>query len=78
MKDMADELLEYLLQQRESEFIEFKANNFNPSNVGELISALANGAVLEKVNDAYLVFGISNEMEIVGTAFDPESHREHG
>ena len=78
MKDMADELLEYLLQQRESEFIEFKANNFNPSNVGELISALANGAVLEKANDAYLVFGISNEMEIVGTAFDPESHREHG
>jgi len=70
------ELLDYLLAQSESEFVEFKANNYSPTNTGELISALANGAVLEKKDEAYLVFGISDDKEVVGTDFDQNSHSE--
>ena len=72
----SDELLDYILAQSESEFIEFKANNYHHINTGELMSALANGAVLEKKEEAYLVFGVDNEKQIVGTGFDPESHSE--
>jgi ATP-dependent DNA helicase RecG len=72
-----EELLEYLLTEHESEFIEFKGSNFNPENTGELISALANGAVLEKKNEAYLVFGVNDERAVVGTSFDPD-HQLHG
>lgn len=50
-----NELLDYILSENESEFIEFKANNHDPYNTGELISALANGAVLENKEEAYLV-----------------------
>ncbi len=71
-----DDLLDYILSQKESEFVEFKANNYSPINTGELISALANGAVLEKKEEAYLVFGVNDSREIVGTDFDPESHVE--
>lgn len=70
------ELLTYILTQRESEFVEFKANNFSPINTGQLVSALANGAVLEKKDEAYLVYGVDNAGQIVGTSFDPESHSE--
>lgn len=76
MKNKTDKLLDYLLNQGESEFIEFKSNNYNALNMGQLISALANGAVLKKKDEAYLVMGVSNNLEVVGTTFDPESHKE--
>jgi ATP-dependent DNA helicase RecG len=66
-----DELLQSLLAQHESEYIEFKGSNFDPDNIGQLISALANGAVLQKKDEAYLVYGISDDRKIVGTTFDP-------
>jgi ATP-dependent DNA helicase RecG len=68
------ELLDYLLDHPESEFIEFKDSNFNPDNTGELVSALANGAVLMKKDEAYLVFGVDDvNHKIVGTKFDPKT-----
>lgn len=71
------ELLDYLLKYPESEFIEFKDSNFNPENTGELISALANGAVLMKKDEAYLVFGVDDENhKIVGTKFNPKNHKK--
>ncbi len=76
MGNEADKVLDYLLNQGESEFIEFKSNNYDAINVGQLISALANGAVLKKTNEAYLVIGVNNDLEVVGTTFDPESHKE--
>ena len=48
MGNEADKVLDYLLNQGESEFIEFKSNNYDAINVGQLISALANGAVLKR------------------------------
>ena len=72
------ELLAYLLAENESEFIEFKeaTRSVDHQNTGELVSALANGCILEKKDEAYLVFGVSDNKEIVGTTFDPESHKE--
>src|SRR5882757_4587448 len=72
----SSELLEYLLQHNESEFVEFKDSNTHPENIGQLISALANGAVLEQKDEAYLVFGISDARKVVGTSFDPETSRK--
>lgn len=66
-----EELLEGLLNNFESEFIEFKDSNANPDNIGELISALANGAVLSDKEEAYLVYGINDDRKIVGTTFNP-------
>lgn len=57
---------------RESEWLEFKANQFEPHPLGEYISALANSACLLGRPRAYLVFGIEDGTHaVVGTRFDP-------
>ena len=55
---------------QESELCEFKVNNVNPDRIGAIISALANSATLFNVAEAYLIFGINNQGQIVGTNFD--------
>jgi ATP-dependent DNA helicase RecG len=69
------ELLDYILMEYESEFVEFKGDNQHAENIGELVSALANGAVLEKKDEAYLVFGVNDSRNIIGTSFQPETKR---
>ncbi|WP_310352538.1 ATP-binding protein [Methylobacterium sp. BE186] len=55
-------LLERLLQEAgENGWLEFKHNNKDPNEIGEYISALANGAMLNDRDRAYLVFGIDNK-----------------
>ena len=54
----------------ESEWVEFKVNNWNPRETGEYISALANGAALNERPSAYLVWGVQNgSHDVVGTGF---------
>ena len=56
----------------ETEWVEFKHNNENPQEIGEYISALANGAALNDKAFAYLVWGIEDGTHaIVGTSFSP-------
>lgn len=56
---------------REAEWLEFKANHFEPQQLGEYISALANSACLLCKPRAYLVFGIADASHaVVGTSFD--------
>ena len=56
----------------EGEWLEFKANRFEPHALGEYLSALANSACLLGKPRAYLVFGIEDGTHaVVGTAFDP-------
>ncbi len=53
---------------KENEWIEFKVNNIEPFMIGEYISALANSAMLQDINKAYLIFGVDDKsLEIVGT-----------
>jgi ATP-dependent DNA helicase RecG len=63
---------ELLSQNKETEWLEFKQNNYNPQEIGEYISALANSASYHEKPYGYLVFGISNALEITGTTFKPK------
>lgn len=56
---------------RETGWVEFKENKFNEDSVGQYVSSLANSAMFEGRDAAYLVFGVRNENhEIVGTTVD--------
>jgi predicted HTH transcriptional regulator len=71
--DYVAELVRGLLQsRRETEWLEFKRNNDDPKEIGEYISALANGAALHGKSHGFVIWGIDNEtLEIAGTVFDP-------
>jgi predicted HTH transcriptional regulator len=63
----------------ETEWVEFKHNRFDPQEVGEYVSALANGAILTDQRSAYLVFGIEDgSHQVVGTTADPMKHKVGG
>lgn len=55
----------------ENEVIEFKEarSNYSFNDIGKYFSALSNEANLRGLQEAWLVFGISDEKEIVGTEF---------
>ena len=56
----------------ETEWLEFKRNRYEPQQIGEYLSALANSACIAAKTAGYLVFGIDDEThEVVGTDFDP-------
>jgi len=58
----------------ETEWLEFKHNNFAPDTIGEDISALANSAALAEKSCAYMIWGVHNEThEIIGTDMDQYS-----
>lgn len=44
---------------RETDWVEFKTSNFDSDNIGKYISSLANSAILDERDEAYLVFGIN-------------------
>ena len=57
----------------ETEWIEFKANNCNPTEIGEYISALSNSAALFGQTSGYLVWGIEDKTHnAIGTTFRPK------
>jgi len=63
--------LKYLLSLKtENEWLEYKENNSDPNLIGEYMSALCNSAILEGQDKAYLIYGISDDKQIVGTKFD--------
>lgn len=59
----------------ETEWVEFKLNRADPTDIGEYISALANAAALVGKAYSYLVWGVrNNDHGLEGTTFDP--HKE--
>lgn len=66
---------ELIFQSGESEWLEFKVNNSNPQEIGEYISALSNSAGYNNKSYAYLVFGIDDNKNIVGTTFEPRNEK---
>lgn len=63
-------------QPREGEWFEFKENMTNPEEIGEYMSALANGATLNEKPYGYLVWGIEDQTnKVVGTKFKPETEK---
>ena len=63
----------------ETEWLEFKRNRYEPQQIGEYLSALANSACIAAKTAGYLVFGIADEThEVVGTDFDPYNTKGKG
>lgn len=55
----------------ETDWVEFKTNYAKLEGIGCYVSALANAAILNEKNDAYLVWGVEDGThEIVGTSVD--------
>lgn len=62
---------------REAATVEFKSNLDRSEEIGQYISALANSAVLEGRDRAWVVWGIEDGTHAVkGTCFDPFSRKE--
>lgn len=68
-------LLEELLAlPRETDWLEFKTNQAQPDRLGQLISALANSALLHGQEKAFLVWGVDDAThEVRGTSFHPHA-----
>lgn len=65
---LVQELINY---PNETEWLEFKHNNYEPQMIGRDISALANSATLSEKSCAYMLWGIDDEThEIIGTDKD--------
>ena len=55
----------------ETEWLEFKHNNFDPAMIASDISALANSAAYRGKDKAYMIWGVHNEThEILGTEYN--------
>lgn len=74
------DILENLLRlQDEYEWLDFKENRFNKDEIGEYISAIANGACLCGKEYGYIIWGVKdNSRDIVGTSinFDKDINHE--
>lgn len=61
----------------ECEWVEFKHNFHSPEEIGERLSALANGACLHNQPYGYLVFGVEDVThKIIGTTFKVKTHKK--
>ena len=75
--DRSDEYIislinELLKQPNETEWLEFKHNNYDKEMIGEYISALSNSAALNSKTNAYMIWGVDDVThEILGTTFTP-------
>ena len=67
-----------LLQNRETEWVEFKENFHSKEEIGERISALSNSAYLCDMPFGYIVFGISDDIQVLGTDFYPTKKKVGG
>jgi len=79
---MKPEELQHLIEHlrslpRETEWVEFKHNNSEPQEIGEYLSALANGAALHRQPRAFLLWGIEDgSHKLVGTTFKPRQTKK--
>jgi ATP-dependent DNA helicase RecG len=75
--DLSNLLSQLCTLPSETEWLEFKENNSNPSEIGEYISALANAAALHHKNRAYIVWGVNDQThQLVGTNFKPRQEKQ--
>lgn len=75
-----DQLLEkLLLSETETEILEFKQakNSFSKDKLGKYFSALGNEANLAGNDKAYLLFGVNDAKEVVGTAITDTQLNEY-
>ncbi len=80
MTEYIKNLVQQLVNEpNEQEWLEFKENYHSAEEIGERISALANGACLCNKRNGYLIFGVKDsDQSIVGTIFDPKKQKAKG
>lgn len=80
MTEYIKNLVQQLVNEpNEQEWLEFKENYHSAEEIGERISALANGACLCDKRYGYLIFGVKDsDQSIVGTHFDPKKQKAKG
>lgn len=76
MQEYRDLIIWLLRQPKECEWVEFKKNYHSAEEIGQRISALANGACLQRQPYGYLVFGIEDNLLLSGTSFDPSRQKK--
>lgn len=70
--DVNEVINELCAYEQELEWFEFKENWFDPVELGEYISAIANSAAIEGRSYGYFVWGINDQThEVTGTKFNP-------
>ena len=76
-KELTRLLSKLIIQSDECEWIEYKQNFHDPTEIGNDLSALANSACIHNKAHGYLLFGITDETkEIVGTTFKASKHKK--
>ena len=67
-------LLEDLVSMpHETEWVEFKLNNFEPEDIGQYLSAISNSAALQEKQIGYMIWGVEDiTHNILGTNFKPK------
>lgn len=74
MENLDKLVLELCKLPDETQWVEFKHNNYDPAMIGEDISALANSAALHEKSCAYMLWGVNDKThEVVGTDYNPQS-----
>ncbi|MDL1981095.1 MAG: putative DNA binding domain-containing protein [Deltaproteobacteria bacterium] len=70
-------LKQFIVMQRETEWLEFKCDFQNQEEIGEYISALSNSAALHRKESGFLIWGIADDThEVVGTHFQPRQAKK--
>jgi predicted HTH transcriptional regulator len=76
-KQLIELLNELVKQPHENEWLEFKLNFHSCEEIGESVSALANGACIHKQSCGYLVFGVEDFTHTIkGTTFKGKSYKK--
>ena len=75
---MNENIFKKLISQEESEILEFKVNNEDPERIGKYVSALANSSAILTRQASYLIWGVTDERNIVGTTFKPMAKKVGG
>tara|TARA_R110001599_G_scaffold195051_2_gene391321 strand:- start:1283 stop:2737 length:1455 start_codon:yes stop_codon:yes gene_type:complete len=74
-----DLINELLAQGAETDWLEFKKDNFEPSMIGVRCSALANAARLVGKDIAYMLWGIDDtSLRVIGSSFNPDTQKANG
>ena len=69
-------LVKKLLESQESEWLEFKENNYEHERIGKNISAISNSVALLERDKGYILWGLDNINKIfVGTDFQPRYYK---
>lgn len=76
-RNISHQLDQLLSLPRENEVVEFKEarDNFSLEKMGQYFSALSNEANLKGIDEAWLVFGVTDKKQVVGTTFRPDGDK---